>query len=105
MEQRTILDYLTSPLEHERVQAVSDLLYQMDTYIRAIALGIVGLAVKAAAEGDAMREFLALRSNADEVSAWLCAHNSILRQHLQGVPVPVPAKAEAEAKTEEVVLH
>lgn len=101
---KTLLECLTSPLEHERVWAVAELIYQTDGYFRAIAQAITGLALKVSDDESAMRDFLAVRRNAEEVSAWLCSHHQILCQHV-GALSAVKAEAQDAQTQPDQVLH
>lgn len=106
MEQKTLLEYLTGSLEHERILAVSDLIYQVDGYVRALAQAITGLAVKVADDDQAMRDFCAVRRNADEISAWLCAHHQLLCLYVEAQTAFVPVHAEPQDEQQPVqTLH
>lgn len=98
MEEKTLIQYLTAPVEHERVLAVATLLDQIESYVRALGVAVTGLAVNVNPE--TMKEFCAVRRNADEVTAWLAAHRAVLDQYASlalnvSAAEAVPVKAEA----------
>lgn len=102
MEQKTLIQYLVGQLEHERVAAVAELVYQTENYVRALAVAITGLSVNANPE--TISEFSAVRRNANEVTDWLESHRKLLDQYanlsrrLSGAAVAEAVSVPTEAQ-------
>lgn len=81
MEQKTLVDLLTSEVESERITTVADFLFQIETYTRNVSLMVAGFLGKH--ETDAERDLYGIKQSLDEVGLWLKEHYEPLYSRLQ----------------------
>lgn len=69
-----LLALLLSEEGSVRVQAVTDLIFQSETYIRVIALALDGLLSAVAEDEERFRDIYTVRQLALDAEAWLRSH-------------------------------
>jgi hypothetical protein len=76
---KTLLDCLLDPVESERVSAIAQLLYQADSYTRALSLMLGGMAAKS--DPVTARDLYSIQQSAENICDWLSAHWIPLYEH------------------------